>query len=110
MDDYGLRPTAPLVDRSVEPSQDELATQHDKEVSKAFFHPAWVEVEKMFLEAIELCSQSVDPKLAADEYKIEGISNTKVKAKLTEILQRVKDAVQAVESTEPRRVRPKGGK
>lgn len=109
MDDQGIKPTAPLVDASVEEDQDQLASIHDKEVSKAYFHPAWIEVEKMFLEAFELCSQPVDPKLSAEEYKIEGISNTKVKAKLTEILARVKNAVEAVESAEPR-VTKRGGK
>lgn len=94
-----------------DPEGDSLASQQDRETAEAFFHPAWSKVQQLFLDGIELCEQPVDPKLSAEEYKIEGLSNAKVKAKLQEILAKVADAVQAVESTpkEAKR-RTQGGK
>lgn len=107
MDDTGIHPTAPIIPTEPEIDGNDLAAEIDKETARAYFHPAWIEVEKMFVEAIELATYPVDPKLPADEYKIEALSNFKVKAKLTEILQRVANAVSAVEA-QPRN-RTRGG-
>jgi hypothetical protein len=98
MDDLSLRPKTPKF-KNVEPEYEELASVTDKKTARAFFHPSWEEVEKMFLESIEQCRLPVQSSLPAEEYKIEGRSNEKVANKLTEILERVKNAVSAVEQS-----------
>lgn len=110
-DDSALRPSAPLL-QAIEPEeQDAIASQLDRQTADAYFHPAWARVEEMLMEAIDVCELPVDPKLPSDEYKVESLSNMKTKAILNGVIQRVKDAVSAVEQSEPKRKsgRSKGG-
>lgn len=99
-DDQAVPVQGPMLDVEGEnPEGDTLASQQDQDTAAAFFHPAWDKVAEIIHEGIVLCESPVDPKLSAEEYKIEGLSNAKVKAKLNEILIKVANAVSAVEST-----------
>lgn len=109
MDDSALRPSAPLLNADTPEEQDALASKLDRQTAEAYFHPAWARVEEMFRDAINTCDLPVNPQLPADEYKIESLSNQKLKLLINGVIQRVQDAVQAVEqSTKTKRTR--GGK
>lgn len=97
MDDSAIRPTAPQLDYTVE-EQVEIASREDKQTAEAYFHPAWAKVEDMFVEAINKYSTKPDKSLTAEEYKIKGIADEQTANELKVILQRVGDAVSAVET------------
>lgn len=110
MDDNALRPSAPLLKAETAEEQDALASQLDRQTAEAYFHPAWARVEEMFRDAIETCDLPVNPQLPADEYKIESLSDQRLKLLIKGVIQRVQDAVQAVEQSGTSKRRNKGGK
>lgn len=99
MDDFSPRPVAPSLDRMEADLQDQELDQVTKNISDSYFHPAWAAVEQMFNEVIDECSQPVDERLLAEEFKIKSLANQQTKHKLLAIWGRVKDAVSAIEGS-----------
>ena len=107
-DDYAIRPTAPELDYTPQ-ELEAIASVEDKRTSEAYFHSAWGKVEEMIIEAIGKYDQKPDKSLLAEEYKIKAVADEQTAAELKTILQRIKDAVQAVESDRQRTERTEGG-
>lgn len=99
MDDYSPAPIAPGLEfAQVEDDNSELVAQ-DQRIAKAYFHPAWAGVEDMFMEKIEaLRIGCTDTSLDPIQYTVSDQGDKKAAATLTEILMRVKNAVQSTES------------
>jgi len=97
MDDFSPKPIAPSFDYE-EVEQEQVLDQETKQLADSYYHPAWIQVENMFVEELERLSLPVARNLPAEEYKIEGVANEKVAAVIKSIWKRVQDAVEATES------------
>lgn len=106
MDDFSLPPIAPQVEQELIEQEQELH-QEDVRLADSYFHPSWAKVQDILNEVIEASRYgSANPNLPADEYKIEDLVNKRVAGQLQDLLVRIKNAVESVESTK----RAKGGK
>lgn len=106
MDDFSLPPIAPQLEQELVEQEQELI-QEDVQLADAYFHPAWAKVQATFDEFIKAAQYGCSkPDLPADEYKIEDQVNKRVASILTDVLVRIQNAVEAVESTK----RTTGGK
>ena len=98
MDDFSPAPIAPSLDFTEAAPDPELVSE-DVQLSESYFHPAWGKVSEIFDEYLSQTRYGCgDPKLPAEEYKIEDQVNKRVAAKLTEVLLRIQNAVESVES------------
>ena len=71
----------------------------DEKLAQAGFHPAWEKVEQEYMEKIEMAGNilNISPILSSEEYKVEALANAKFVIFLTDQLERVRNAVQAIE-------------
>lgn len=93
-----LAPEAPFMELRVE-EQQQVELQEEKQTAEAYFHPSWAKVEEMFLDEIAKCDIKPDKSLSDKEYKIQSIADERTKDVLLTILERVKNAVTATETT-----------
>lgn len=98
MDDYSLPPIAPGLDFTETQPDPELVSE-DVKLSDSYFHPAWGKVQDLLTEKIDQTAYgTANANLTAEEYKIEDLVNKRVAKELKEILLRIQNAVESVES------------
>jgi hypothetical protein len=98
MDDQALTPQAPQLDpQEVEEQAIDEAIVENKKYAQAVGHPAWEKVEEDILETIERMKIFPDPNLIAEEYKIDALGKTMVRNELTNLLDRIHNAVESTE-------------
>lgn len=106
MDDFSLPPIAPQIEQEIAEQEIELH-QEDVKLADAYFHPSWAKVQEILNEVIDASRYgSANAKLPADEYKIEDLVNKRVAAQLQDLLVRIQNAVESVETIK----RANGGK
>lgn len=97
-DDFSLPPIAPPIDPEIIEQEAELQ-QEDVRLADAYFHPSWAKVQDILNEVIEASRYgSANANLPADEYKIEDLVNKRVAAQLQDLLVRIQNAVESVET------------
>lgn len=108
MDDMSPEPMAPILEpKEVEDTALDEAIVQEAKLAQAAFHPAWASVQQDIQDTIDMLRQPPSPDLVAEEYKIEGLGRMYTVNQLTNLLDRMKNAVEATERAERR---PKGAK
>ena len=101
-DDFSPRPIAPSLEMVNDEVQDKIFEQADIQTAKPYFHAAWESVEAQFNNRVEQLENivSLDPKMSAEDLKIELLANIKAANVIKEVWIQVKNAVSAIEQTE----------